>query len=198
MRPPELPRLAIRPCFVLSLWALLFAVVAAPASAQSGAAKRDHVTFGLDWVGEAEYGGFYQAVATGIYARHGRDVSIRQGGPQVNQTQLLLAGRLDFCISSNSFLALNFVKENLPFTTIAAFFQKTPPVIIAHPGTGKDSFAALRGKPIMIGAATRIGWWNFLKAKYGYEDSQIRPYDFNLAPFLKPRGDDGVRHPLGL
>jgi len=144
----------------------------------------DKITFGLDWKAEAEYGGYYQALATGIYARHGLDVSIRQGGPQVNHTQLLLAGRLDFNITGNSFLALNFVKENIPFRTVASMFQKDPSVLIAHPGQGNDSFPALKGKPIMISADTRVGWWNFLKAKFGYSDGQIRPYTFNLAPFL--------------
>ena len=151
----------------------------------SGAARaNDKVTFGLDWKAEAEYGGYYQAVATGIYAKHGLDVTIQQGGPQVNHTQLLLAGRLDFNISSNSFLALNFVKENIPFRAVAGMFQKDPVVLIAHPGQGHDGFPALKGKPIMISADSRVGWWTYLKAKYGYSDSQIRPYTFNLAPFL--------------
>ncbi len=148
------------------------------------ARANDKISFGLDWKAEAEYGGFYQAVATGIYARHGLDVVIQQGGPQVNHTQLLLAGRLDFNVTSNSFLALNFVKENIPFRTVASMFQKDPSVLIAHPNEGNDSFPALKGKPIMISADTRVGWWNFLKAKFGYSDSQIRPYTFNLAPFL--------------
>ncbi|HVY13777.1 MAG TPA: ABC transporter substrate-binding protein [Rhodopila sp.] len=148
------------------------------------ARAEDKVTFGLDWKAEAEYGGYYQALATGIYAKHGLDVTIRQGGPQVNHTQLLLAGRLDFNITGNGFLALNFVKENIPFKAVAAMFQKDPAVLIAHPGQGNDNFAELKGKPIMISGDTRVGWWNFLKAKYGYSDSQIRPYTFNLAPFL--------------
>jgi NitT/TauT family transport system substrate-binding protein len=144
----------------------------------------DKVSFGLDWKAEAEYGGYYQAVAQGIYKRHGLDVTIREGGPQVNQAQLMLAGRLDFDLASNGFLALNFVKENVPFVAIAAMFQKDPAVLIAHPGQGHDSFTALRGVPIMISGDSRAGWWNFLRAKFGYSDSQIRPYTFNLAPFL--------------
>jgi len=148
------------------------------------ASAADKVSFGLDWKAEAEYGGYYQAAATGIYAKHGLEVTIQQGGPNVNHAQLLLAGRLDFNICSNSFLALNFVKEDIPFRTVAAMFQKDPSVLIAHPGQGNDSLAALKGKPIMISADTRIGWWNFLKAKFGYTDAQIRPYTFNLAPFL--------------
>ena len=144
----------------------------------------DRISFGLDWKAEAEYGGFYQAAATGLYAKRGLDVTIQQGGPQVNHTQLLLAGRLDFNIASSSFTAMNFVKQNIPFRAVAATFQKDPSVLIAHPGQGNDSFAALKGKPILIGADTRVGWWTYVRAKYGYSDSQIRPYTFNLQPFL--------------
>ena len=163
------------------LAALLFFVsLALPTTGHAG----DRVTFGLDWLAEAEYGGYYQALARGIYARHGLDVTIKQGGPQVNQAQLLLAGSLDFTIAGNSFLALNFAQERLPFVAIAAIFQKDPSIIIAHPGMGNDSFESLRGEPIMIGADTRSGWWNFVKQKFNYSDDQIRPYTFSLAPFL--------------
>lgn len=144
----------------------------------------DEVTFGTDWQAEAEHGGYYQAIATGIYERHGLKVTLRQGGPQVNHAQLLAAGRLDFDEAPNSFTGLNFVQQNIPMVAVAAFFQKDPSVLIAHAGVGNDSLAALKGKPIMIGADTRVGYWLFLKAKFGYTDDQIRPYNFNPAPFL--------------
>ena len=144
----------------------------------------DRVTFGLDWLAEAEYGGFYQAVATGLYAKHGLDVTIRQGGPQVNQAQFLLAGRIDFAITSNSFLALNLAREALPFTAVGAVFQRDPAILLAHPGQGHDTFESLRNQPVMISNDSRNGWWTYLRARYGYTDAQIRPYTFNFAPFL--------------
>ena len=150
------------------------------------ALAQDHISFGIDWVAEAEYGGYYQALATGLYAKHGLAVTIRQGGPQVNQMQLMMAGRLDFNLGGGR--AIEFAQQNLPFVAIAAIFQKDPSVLIAHPGMGDDSFAALKGKPIMISGDTRAGWWRFLAAKFGYSDSQIRTYSFNLAPFLADKG----------
>jgi len=144
----------------------------------------DSVSLGTDWRAQAEHGGYYQAVATGLYAKAGLDVSIRQGGPQVNHAQLLAAGRLDFSAVPNAFIPLNFVQANVPVVAIAAIFQKDPAVLIAHAGQGNDSLDALKGKRIMISPDTRIGFWRFLKAKYGYADSQIAPYTFNLAPFL--------------
>src|SRR5438094_2960636 len=147
-------------------------------------AAAETVNFGTDWKAEAEHGGFYQTIATGIYKRHGLEVNLRPGGPQVNHAQLLAAGVLDFNIASNSFVPLNFARENIPLVAVAAIFQKDPSVLIAHPGQGNDSLAALKGKPIMIGSDTRITSWVFLKSKFGYTDDQIRPYTFSVAPFL--------------
>ena len=168
----------------IAAWLALLLPVLSAILPATPAQAAERITLGLDWVAEAEYAGFYQAAATGLYAKRGLEVIIQQGGPQVNHTQLLLAGRLDFNIASNSFTAMNFVKQNIPFRAVAATFQKDPAVLLAHPGQGNDSFAALKGKPIMIGADTRVGWWNYVRAKYGYSDSQIRPYTFNLQPFL--------------
>ncbi len=159
------------------------AVVALPVASPAARAL-DKVTLGTDWKAEAEHGGYYQALATGIYKKHGIDLVLRQGGPQVNQSQLLAAGRIDFSIASNSFIPLNFVKNDIPMVAVAAPFQKDPAVLIAHKGVGNDSLEALKGKPIMVGGDTRVGWWLFLKAKFGYSDDQMRTYDFNIAPFL--------------
>ncbi|HTQ33103.1 MAG TPA: ABC transporter substrate-binding protein [Stellaceae bacterium] len=162
----------------VALIAFFAAIIGATAS------RAETVTFGTDWKAEAEHGGYYQAIAAGIYKKYGIDVKLRQGGPQVNHAQLLAAGALDFDIASNSFGPLNFAQQNIPMVAVAALFQKDPSVLIAHPGEGNDSFAALKGKPIMISGDTRTGWWLFLKQKFGYTDDQIRPYNFSTAPFL--------------
>ena len=163
----------------LTVAALLCAAVAMvrPAAAET-------VTFGTDWKAQAEHGGFYQAIATGIYKRYGIEVNLRQGGPQINHAQLLAAGVLDFSIGSNSFGPLNFAQQKIPMVAVAAIFQKDPAVLIAHPGQGDGTLASLKGKPIMIGSDTRVTAWLFLKQKFGYTDDQIRPYGFNVAPFL--------------
>ena len=158
---------------------LLGAAMAAPRTAAA-----ESVSFGTDWKAEAEHGGFYQAIATGIYKRYGLDVTLRPGGPQVNHAQLLAAGVLDFNIASNSFVPLNFVAQKIPMVAVAAIFQKDPSVLIAHPGQGADGFAELKGRPIMISGDTRVTSWLFLKEKFGYTDDQIRPYNFSVAPFL--------------
>jgi NitT/TauT family transport system substrate-binding protein len=87
-------------------------------------------------------------------------------------------------IMSNSFEAINYAKESLPFLCIASIFQKDPQVLISHPGVGNDKLEDLKGKPILVGAGGRTSYWPFLKAKFGFSDEQVRPYTFNMAPFL--------------
>ena len=120
---------------------------------------------------------------------------MRQGGPSLNISQLLMAGRVDMTMSG-SFEAFTFVRENAPFFTIASIFQKDPQVLIGHPDTGFNSFEKLKGRPILIGAGGRVTYWPFLRKKYGLSDSQLRPYNYSLAPFLAGQGADPAGLPL--
>jgi NitT/TauT family transport system substrate-binding protein len=67
---------------------------------------------------------------------------------------------------------------------VMAVFQKDPQVLIAHPRPDVKRLADMKGKPIMIADASIVAFWPWLKAKYGFSNSQIRKYTFNLAPFL--------------
>ena len=167
------------------LQAAALATVAGPLRAGATRAQAlDKITFGTNWKAQGEHGGYYQAVATGIYRKAGLDVTIRMGGPQINHPQLLAAGVLDFNMGTDSFTTLNYLKNAIPMVCVGAIFQKDPRVLLAHPGQGNDSLEAMKGKPILIGSAGRTTYWLFLRAKYGYTDDQIRPYTFNFAPFL--------------
>lgn len=143
----------------------------------------DRLSFNTDWRAQAEHGGYYQAVAAGIYRKYGIDCDLRPGGPSLNISQLLLAGRVDM-IMSNSYEAFTYLREKAPFFTIAAIFQKDPQVLIAHPGSGVTSFDKLKGHTLLIGNGGRITYWPYLRKKYSLSDSQLRPYTFNSAPFL--------------
>ena len=122
------------------------------------------MTFGTNWKAEPEHGGFYQAVATGIYEKHGLEVTIRPGGPQVNHAQLLAAGKIDFNMGGNVFGAFNFVQNDIPMVTVAAIFQKDPQILMAHPGQGFATLADLKGHPILISQDARTTFWEWLKA----------------------------------
>jgi NitT/TauT family transport system substrate-binding protein len=164
--------------------ATIVALGMAFAAATGSAAANEKVVFLTDWLAEAEHGGFYQALAEGLYKAEGLDVTSKQGGPQVNTAQLLLSGAVDMAIEANSFVPLNAVKENAGYVAVAAFFQKDPQVLMSHPESGFKTLADLKGKPILISNDAWETYWKFLKVKYGFDDKQGRPYTFSLAPWL--------------
>jgi NitT/TauT family transport system substrate-binding protein len=159
---------------------LAFLFAALPLCAQAATTIR----FVTDWKAQAEHGGFYQALAEGLYAKRGLDVKIIQGGPDVNVPQLLAGGAADFGMGSNSFISMNMVKQNIPIRAVMAIFQKDPQVLISHPRRDLNSISDMRGKPVLISSASMSAFWPWLRAKYGFQDSQIRKYTYNLAPFI--------------
>jgi NitT/TauT family transport system substrate-binding protein len=144
----------------------------------------EKIVFATDWKAQAEQGGFYQALALGLYADRGLDVTIHGGGPGVNIPQLLAAGAVDFAMGSNSFIPLTLLQAGAPIKAVMASFQKDPQVLITHPRQDIGSIADMMGHPIMISDATINAFWVWVRAKYGFEDRQIRKYTFNMAPFL--------------
>ncbi len=165
---------------------ILAAVVVAFAIKPGGGGDETgvRVVFATDWKAQAEHGGFYQALAKGYYSEAGLDVVIQQGGPGVNVPQLLATDTVQFGMGSNSFIPLNAVAADAGLRAVMATFQKDPQVLIAHPRDDIKSIADMKGKPIMVSDATVAAFWQWLKAKYGFTDDQIRKYTFNLAPFL--------------
>ena len=154
------------------------AITAAPAAAQT----LDKVTFGTNWVAEAEHGGFYQAVADGTYKKYGLDVTIIPGGPNVNNRILLPAGKLDFFMSANSLQAFDAAEQNIPTVSVAAIFQKDPQVLLAHPDVA--SFDDLKTRTLFVSKEGMASYFQWLKADFGFKDSQVKPYTFNPQPFL--------------
>jgi NitT/TauT family transport system substrate-binding protein len=166
--------------FATALAGLAGAAAAGPASAQAP----DKVSFGTNWVAEGEHGGFYQALADGTYRKYGLDVTIVPGGPSVNNRLLLTVGKIDFFLSANTLQGFDAVAQNVPVIEVAALFQKDPQVLIAHPDQGVDKFEDLKNLTLFISPEGVASYFQWLKADYGFKDSQVKPYTSNPQPFL--------------
>lgn len=158
------------------------ALLAAGAAGTLPAHAQEKFTYMTNWYAQAEHGGFYQAVATGLYKKYGLDVTIKMGGPQVNIVQMMAAGQAECVMGSSDLQMIQMREGGVPVTTVAAVFQKDLQVLIAHDDVKK--FEDLKGKTILIGSSAQRGYWPWLKAKYGFSDSQTRPYTFNIQPFV--------------
>jgi NitT/TauT family transport system substrate-binding protein len=149
-----------------------------------GQTKLDKVSFGTNWVAEAEHGGFYQAVVDGTYKSYGLDVTIVPGGPSVNNRMLLIAGKLDFFISANTLQSFDAVANKVPVVAVAAIFQKDPQVLLAHPESKVAKLDDLKPLTLFISKEGVSSYFQWLKTEYGFSEEKVRPYTFNAQPFV--------------
>src|SRR5258707_2455839 len=173
MNPALLPR-----ALTVALVAVLMAI--GPVSAQT----MDKVSFGTNWVAEAEHGGFFQAVADGTYKKYGLDVTIVPGGPNDNNRMLLIAGKLDFFMAANTLMSLDAVANNVPVVTVAAMFQKDPQVFLTHPESKVTKLEELKPLTLFVSKEGITSYFQWLKSEYGFNDEKVRPYTFNAQPFI--------------
>ena len=172
---------------IASALVFVMAVMTCALSGAAGAQALDKVSFGTNWVAEAEHGGFYQALADGTYREYGLDVTIVPGGPLINNRILLPVGRLDFFMSANTLQSFDAVEQNVPTVAVAAMFQKDPQVLIAHPDVGVDKFEDLRGFTLFVSKEGIATYFQWLKTDYKFNESRVKPYTFNAQPFLADR-----------
>jgi len=165
-------------------FAALLGLGTALATTTSGYAL-DKVSYGTNWLAQAEHGGFYQAVADGTYAKHGLDVTIVQGGPNAANSALLISGKIEFYMGSSQG-ELTAVEQGIPLVDVAAIFQKDPQVLIAHPDAGVEKFEDLaKLNTLFLGKDGYLTFFEWMKANYsGFKDEQYKPYNFNPGPFI--------------
>ncbi len=169
-----------------SLIAALLLTLPLTASGPAAAQELEEVVFATNWLAQAEHGGFYQALADGTYERYGLKVTIVQGGPSTSNRSRLIAGKADFYMAGNMVQPLLALKEDIPIVEVAAIFQKDPAALFTHPDAPVETFGDLAKLPTLyISKDSLVTWGRWMKAAYpGFTDEQIKPYTFNVAPFL--------------
>src|SRR5438874_292421 len=144
----------------------------------------DKVSFGTNWVAEAEHGGFFQAVADGTYRKYGLDVTIVPGGPNDNNRMLLIAGKIDFFMTANTLMSFDAVANKVPVVSVASIFQKDPQVFLTHPESKITKLEELKPLTLFISKDGITSYFQWLKSEYGFSDKNVRPYTFNAQPFI--------------
>ena len=153
----------------------LFTTLTVPALAQ------EKFSFLTSWYAQAEHGGYYQAKATGRYAKAGLDVTLKMGGPQIHGIQLLAAGEVD-AVMGYDLQVVQAIERGLPVVTVAATFQHDLQGLMTHDDV--KSFADLKNKTILVSTSGRTTWWPWMVGKFGLREEQLQVYTFNLQPFF--------------
>src|SRR5580700_12310381 len=176
------PALLLR-ALTAGLAAILTAVVMSMSPGRAQTAL-DKVSFGTNWVAEAEHGGFFQAVADGTYKAYGLDVTIVPGGPNDNNRMLLISGKLDFFMAANTLMSLDAVANKVPVVSVAAIFQKDPQVFLTHPESKITKLEELKPLTLYVSKEGISSYFQWLKSEYGFSEKNVKPYTFNPQPFL--------------
>jgi NitT/TauT family transport system substrate-binding protein len=177
---------ALTAAFTAAAISAVLSAASLPASAEDklDQGKLDKVSFGTNWVAEAEHGGFFQAVADGTYKKYGLDVTIVPGGPNENNRMLLIAGKIDFFMTANTLMSFDAVTNNVPVVAVAAIFQKDPQVFLTHPESKITKLDELRPLTLFVSKDGMGSYFQWLKSEYGFIEKNVRPYTFNPQPFI--------------
>jgi NitT/TauT family transport system substrate-binding protein len=116
------------------------------------APEGDSIKLQLQWVAQAQFGGYYAAVDQGFYEDAGLDVEIVELGTDMVPATQLATGAVDFAISWVP-KALAVRETGAKVTNIAQIFQRSGTLQVAFKDAGITSVEDFEGK--------RIGNWGF-------------------------------------
>ncbi|WP_244608175.1 ABC transporter substrate-binding protein [Bradyrhizobium algeriense] len=107
----------------------------------------DAVSIQLKWKHQFQFAGYYQALEQGFYRDAGLDVTIREGGPDIDVSEAVAGGKADFGVCSASVVRDWAAGRRL--VVLAAIFQRSAAVILVPRRADISSVADLRGRTLM-------------------------------------------------
>lgn len=152
---------------------------AADPDAGADCERTDTVRVVLQWVAQAQFAGYYQALDSGAYAERCLDVQIQEGGTNVVPQQVLAAGNAEFAVSHVT-KTMATREQGADLVNIGQVFQRGAYLQVALADSGIDSLDDLPG--------TRLGSWgsgNELVLYAALRDAGIDP-DHDLDVVQQP------------
>lgn len=138
--------------------------------------------FYTNWFAEAAHGGFYAAVKDGLYAEHGLDVELIQGGPGINGVALLASNRAEIIMLSGGQVVLAR-EEGIPVVAIFSTYQTSPLGLMFHAEEPLNDFNELAGRSVSVFPGATF--WAYIEKTYGLE-GKVKTLNYNgqLAQWL--------------
>ncbi len=162
------------------------ATTAAAEEAAAGAecATKDPVTAQMKWVAQAQFAGYYAALAEGFYDEECLDVTLNSGGPDLVPEQVVAGGQAQFGINFVPSL-LSAREQGSNLVNIAQIFERSAMRQISWKDVGIESPADLKGRNVAVWFGGNEFELLATLAKYGIDkDADLtlvqQPFDMNL------------------
>ncbi len=152
-----------------------------PTQKEAGLTK---VRLQLNWVPEAEHGGFYAANVYGFYKQAGIEVEIIPGGVSAPVLQQVAMDRVEFGVINSDWIILGR-NDGVKVQALMAPIQNSPRCILVRPEVGAKTFADL--KNLTLAASPNNAFLAFMQKKLPLENVQQVPYQSMQAFFANPK-----------
>ena len=150
----------------------------------------DSLTLQLKWVAQAQFAGYYVALAKGFYKADGLDVTIKPGGPDVNPDQVLAGGGADVVVDWMP-SALAGREKGLDIVNIAQVYQHSGMELTCRTDSGIKTPSDFKGKTLGVWFSGNEYPFLSWMAKLGYStdgdhpDVTVLKQGFNVDPLLQ-------------
>ncbi len=168
----------------------LLAVLAALILGAASARAADDLTLQLKWVTQAQFAGYYVALAKGYYKAQGLNVTIKPGGPDVAPEQVLAGGGADVVVDWMP-SALAAREKGLDIVNIAQVFQHSGLELTCRKDSGVATPADFKGKTLGVWFAGNeypfLSWMAKLNLTTSgdHPDVTVLKQGFNVDPLLQ-------------
>jgi NitT/TauT family transport system substrate-binding protein len=149
------------------------------------AGELEEVSLQLQWVSQAQFAGYYAAVAECYYVDEGLDVNIVEGGVDIVPQDVLASGDVDYAISWVP-KVLGSIEQGAGITDVAQIFERSATTQISFTGKDITQPADFKGK--------NVGSWGFgnewelfagmQSADVGVKDINLVQQAFDMNAFL--------------
>ena len=148
---------------------------------------QEKVTVQLKWLPQAQFAGYYVALAKGYYKAEGLDVTIKPGGPDISPVQVIAGNGADVVVNWMPD-ALAAREAGVPLVNIAQIFNRSGLMLTCKKASGVASPKDFKGKTLGVWFGGNeypfLNWMSKLGLKPD-TDIKVLKQGFNVDPLLQ-------------
>ncbi|AWB34266.1 ABC transporter substrate-binding protein [Orrella marina] len=132
--------------FLVLLVVMVSLSLSQDATAQRSVDGLTHITVQLNWMHQFQFAAFYAARAQGFYREYGLDVTLIEGGPEINPVDMVVSNQAQFGVANTGLVVDRY--QGKPVVVLGALLQHSPIALLARRDRAIESVADLKGRTV--------------------------------------------------